>query len=157
MRSLRFWFFQCRINNKRWGLTTIRKKSVKAIISKCKTDRKEWTIFAKYYKEEFFQYYYESYLNEMNSNPVQLLFPSKFRDKINNIKNIDNKTSNTLKATQARWKNYAKSDYKYNPHNIRKPKLPLQHNLRCGKHQLTPWDGFCVVDFKYIDKFYDIS
>ena len=35
--------------------------------------------------------------------------------------------------------------------------MPLQHNLRHGnKKKLVPLDGFCIVDFKYIDKFYDI-
>ena len=113
-------------------------------------------MFAKHYKEEFLQYYYESNLNETNSNGYKLLFPSKFEDKIKHIDNTNHKTTRTSNATEARWKNYVKSDYKYNTHHIRHPSLPLQHNLRNGKKQLVPLDGFCIVDFKYIDKFYEI-
>ena len=68
------------MNNRKWDVTTVRKRGVKAIISRCKADKKEWTVFAKYHKEKFFQYYYNSYLNEKHSNAVRLLFPAKFRD-----------------------------------------------------------------------------
>ena len=145
------------ITNRKCTLQSIMKYGVKKVVLKCETDKKEWNLFAKHYKQEFFEYYYNSELNKKGTITNKLLFPLQFREKLHNIDTkatVSNNSNRTLKARQARWNNYSKDENA--SYSEYKPSLPLQHDLRNGKSQLIPMQGMALTDFKYVDKLVDI-